>query len=184
LSHFAVRGKMARMSKLTTQISLSVLAALLIATNVVARTPDDHPNAIAVPWSDVGSLILDEKIRVSLPTGAVVEGKVLAFHPESLELQIQKTSDNTIQPKGKIVVPRTSLHLLKLLKPRKKWRIILTSVGAGVAIPLWAFSEYSYNESGGASPPPLGVMMAVGGAAGYLGGWALDRPKEVTITIQ
>jgi len=175
---------MARMSKLTTQISLSILLATVIAARVDAWTPDDHPAAMTVPWSDVGVLILDQKIRMSLPTGAVVEGKVLAVHPESFDLQVQKTSDSTIQPKGKIAVPRTSVHLLKVLKPQKKWRIILTSVGAGAAFPLWAFSTYSNNESGGAAPPPLPAMMAIGGGLGYLGGWALDRNHDVAITVQ
>ena len=173
---------MAYMAKRTSSLT-SVLLALLVAARVEARTPGAESTPIEVSWSNVGILIQGHKIQTALTTGAVVEGKVRSVGPDSMDLQVTKTSDETIQPKGDLVIPRPSLHRLKLLKPQKKWRIILTSVGAGVAIPLWALGEYSYNEGGGGAPPSLGASMAIGGAAGYLGGWALDRKHDVTITI-
>jgi hypothetical protein len=152
-------------------------------THMDARTPEGTQATLAATWNEAGALTLGHKIAVALPNGAVVEGKVLSLNSESLDLQVSKTSDSQIQPKGKIVVPKTSLHTVKLIKPQKKWRIILTSVGAGVAVPLWIVSTESYNEIGGAQPPPLPATMAIGGSVGFLAGWWLDGHHDVTLTI-
>jgi hypothetical protein len=162
---------------------LSVLLVLFLAGNMDARTPEGTQATLAATWNEAGALTLGHKIAVALPNGAVVEGKVLSLNSESLDLQVSKTSDSQIQPKGKIVVPKTSLHTVKLIKPQKKWRIILTSVGAGVAVPLWIVSTESYNEIGGAQPPPLPATMAIGGSVGFLAGWWLDGHHDVTLTI-
>jgi len=179
----AAYGNMAHMSSLTKRVTLSVLLAVFVASSIDARTSDEQAPQFTMTWDNAGRLILGHKIMVALPNGAVVEGKVLSLNSDSLDLQISKTSDKQIQPKGKLAVPRSSLHFLKLLKPQKKWRIILTSVGVGAAIPLWGLSEYAYNEAAGGQPPPLPAAMAIGGSLGYLTGWWLDSHHEVTISI-
>jgi hypothetical protein len=171
---------MTKLSKLT---SLSVLLALLVAANMDARTPEATQPAMEASWNEAGALILGHKIAMALPNGAVVEGKVLSLNLDSIDLQVSKTSDSQIQPKGKIVVPRTAMHTVKLIKPQKKWRIILTSAGAGVMIPLVIVATASYNEVGGVPPPPLPASMAIGGSVGYLAGWLLDGHHDLTITI-
>ena len=174
---------MAHMPALSKQLTFSALLAVFTASSIDARTPEETQAPIAVSWNEAGAVILGHKIAVALSNGAVVEGKVLKLNSDSLDLQISKTSDSRIQPKVRIVIPRPSLHTLKLIKPQKKWRIILTSVGAGSAIPLWALSSYSYNEGGWGPPPPLAVAMAAGGTVGYFAGWAVDGHQDVTITI-
>jgi hypothetical protein len=168
---------------LSTQTSLSVLLALLVSANLDARTSETSQDPISASWNEAGALILGHRIGVALSNGVVVEGKVQSFDSDSLELQVVKTSDSKLQPKVKIVIPRNSLHTLKLIKPQKKWRIILTSMVAGAAIPLWVVSTASYNEIGGAQPPPLPASMAIGGSLGYLAGWWLDGHHDVTLII-
>ena len=174
---------MVRMVRLIEQTSLSIFLAMFVAANMDARTPDETQTPHPASWNEVGTLILGHKIAVALANGAVVEGKVLSLNSDSLDLQVSKTSDSKIQPKGRIIIPRTSLHTLKLIKPQKKWRILLTSVGVGASIPLWGLSEYAYNEAAGEQPPPLPAAIAIGGTVGYLAGWALDGHHDVTITI-
>jgi len=174
---------MARMNVRTRPITLSVLLAVLVASSLDARTPAEENTPLVVSWSNAGILIQGHKIRTTLPGGAVVEGKVLSAGADSLDLDVSGTSDKSIQPEGKVIVSKASLHRLTLLKPQKKWRIILTSAGAGIGLVLGGVSTYAYNEGAGGAPISLGAAMAIGGTAGYLGGWALDRNHDVTITI-
>ena len=174
---------MSHMRTRTKQLTFSALLAVFAASTIDARTPEEQVPQFTMTWENAGRLILGQKIAVALPNGAVVEGKVQSLNSDSLDLQVSKTSDSNLQPKGRIVIPRTALHTLKLIKPQKKWRIILTSVGAGAMIPLWVVSTASYNEVGGAQLPPLPASMAIGGSIGYLAGWALDRHHDFTITI-
>jgi hypothetical protein len=174
---------MAHMFKLSKQLTISALWVVFAVTSIEARTTETPQTSITLSWDNASPLILGHKIAVALSNGAVVEGKVLSVDSDTLDLQISKTSDSQIQPKGKIAIPRASLHTLKLIKPQKKWRIILTSAGAGTMIPLWVVSKASYNEVGGFQPPPLPATMAIGGSVGYLAGWWLDGHHDVTITI-
>jgi hypothetical protein len=171
------------MRTLSKQLTFSALLAVFAASTIDARTPEATQAGITASWNEAGALIPGHRIGVALSNGVVVGGKVQSFDSDSLELQVVKTSDSKLQPKVKIGIPGNSLHTLKLIKPQKKWRIILTSVVAGAAIPLWVVSTASYNEIGGAQPPPLPASMAIGGSLGYLAGWWLDGHHDVTLII-
>jgi len=171
------------MFALSKHAMFSVLLAAFAASTVSAQNPEGPQDTKALSWNEAGTLIQGHRIALALSNGAVVEGKVLSLNSDTLDLQLSKTSDSKIQPKGRIIVPKNSLHTLKLIKPQKKWRIILTSVGAGAMIPLWIVSTASYNEIGGAQPPPLPASIAIGGSMGYLAGWWLDSHHDFTITI-
>ena len=176
---------MACMVKLTLQLTL-LSALLAVAHRRELLTPElrKEPRlSITASWNEAGALILGHKIAVALPNGAVVEGKVLSLNLDSLGLQVSKTSDSQIQPKGKIVIPRNSAAYREADKTAKevayypdfRWRRrndpFVCCIDSLLQRGRWLSASASTCDDGDRW------------ISGYLAGWLLDGHHDVTITI-
>lgn len=129
-------------------------------------------------WSDLEERIRGKNISLVLPDGTSVSGKALGVTPEHLTLDVRKTSNSAVQPKGTGTIPAQSVSVLQVDKTGKKWRIICT-----IAMPvivagsiLAAAGDLPQSGESGYAAVSAATFASLGG--GYLLGWALDRSTE------
>jgi hypothetical protein len=164
---------------------LFVLVFLAMVPAVVA----DQPSALS--WSDLAQIVQpDWTIRVVLPDGTAVEGKPANFGAEALSMQVVRTSNKALHPKGPISIPRTQIKVVEIRKNRHtgRWVGTLVPVAAGIGIGIGLAASYGPNDFLGgiaaAAGAGLGAAVAVtGGTAGYFIGRSVDRRFE-TVPIK
>jgi hypothetical protein len=147
-----------------------------MAGQKLPRIPKDG----RLSWSELGPVAVDRKAKVLLSDGTKVEGEVLAVRPESLVLEVNKTSDKHVWPKGQTEVPRTSVTQFRLVKDSGPGKLIGGIVGTVGGI--MTAGVIAYYSGGGAGIAGLFIVipaMAVGGY--YLGKLADVRTRLITI---
>ncbi|MBI2819981.1 MAG: hypothetical protein HYX73_08380 [Acidobacteria bacterium] len=75
--------------------------------------------AVELPWSEIAPLIVDREIALALPDGTYIRGKALAVQADALEMDVKKTSDSRLHPKGHTTIPRASASVIELRQMRK-----------------------------------------------------------------
>ena len=149
---------------------------------LLVESPQAFSQAISAKWSNVGPLILGRRVALVLPNGVRIEGKPIAVHPDSLELDIAKTSDARAEPKGKTSIPRSSVSALELKKRRIIGRIVGTAAGTGLGIlGFVGVSLYRNEHTSRGATGTEALLIPAGAAGGYLLGWLLDRDYEKKI---
>ena len=150
--------------------NFSVFLALAMSGILPAaeKKPADLPT-IHLQWSDLGPMITGHQVRLTLPDGTRVRGEALSVEPQALVLDIRKTSNRRIWPKGETAIPRASVSEFRLIKTEgNSWRVIGTVLagvgGAALGIGIAIFS------------PPAGAAVAAGiTGLGFWGGWESDH---------
>jgi hypothetical protein len=74
-------------------------------------------------WDYLAPWIDHRKVAFILPDGTSVAGKVMAVEPDALRLKVTYSSNRRVQPKGRRVIPRRSLSVLRVTEYRKKGRL-------------------------------------------------------------
>jgi uncharacterized protein YcfJ len=128
-------------------------------------------------WSDLTPFIGDHSVALTLPDGARIEGRVIAVEPQTLVLDVRKTTDSQAHPKGRESIPRDQAKSLIVSRPTVRWRVVGTSLGAVAGVPVGVLGAFKQDSTG------IFVAAIAGMAAGgYLIGWAVDR-RKTTVTI-
>jgi len=86
--------------------------------------------AVELPWSEIAPLIVDREIALALPDGTYIRGKALAVQADDLEMDVKKTSDRRLHPKGQTTIPRALVSVIELRKMRK---FPIGAIGGGAA---------------------------------------------------
>jgi len=135
------------------------------------------------PWEGL-SVIVGQKVRVVMPDGARIEGKVTGLESDALAVEIAKTSNKAAYPKGQFLVPRATLRALDMVVPSTwRWRIAGVAAGAVVGTACGIVAVDSIKND-----PPGATFAGFGGAAlampvlGYFLGRAADR-RAITYVI-
>ena len=110
----------------TLQVGLWLVCALITAGQNLAV----GQTAVEQPWSELPPLITDREIALALPDGTYVRGKALVVGVDGLEVDIKKTSDGSLHPKGRTRIPRASVSVIELREMRK---FPIGGIGGGVA---------------------------------------------------
>jgi hypothetical protein len=84
---------------------------------------------------DEASQFNGKSIRLIMPGGAAVTGKVIALEPQSMVLRVTQTADAKEYPKGELRIPRDTLRTFEVNTKSKQWRVLGTTLGfvAGTA---------------------------------------------------
>ncbi len=135
-------------------------------------------------WSELENVISGHTISLSLPDGHYLEGKVISVRPDTLEVNVGKTSDRIALPKGKHSFPRASISQIGLKTKRVRGRVIGVSsglavaggsIGAGMAMQSWDGLGVAF----------IGVIVGVGVmVAGYFIGNERDRQLTMITVLQ
>ena len=134
-------------------------------------------------WGDLAGMITAQKVSMVLPDAARLQGKVLAVEPESLVLDITKTSDRRAYPKGRASIPRASVSMLRLTKPGGHvWQIVGGTLGTlGGLFAGGLLVGVADADEAAAAVAVLGSAV-LGGVAGWWGGRVSDR-RVMVITV-
>lgn len=140
---------------------LAAVGALLWATAAWAG----QAGQVSLKWSELGPRIAGKKIALVLPDGTDVQGKARGVDPTGLWLDISKTSDKRVQPKGVHAIPRQSVKFLRVTEYRKIGRLLIT---LGTVATAGAFVALGARDSG-LTEGPMVVAVPLAGAAGTAG---------------
>jgi hypothetical protein len=129
-----------------------------------------------ITWQGLAALV-GQKVRVVMPDGARIEGKATALEADALAVEIRKTSNPAVYPKGRFLAPRATLKTIDVNRPTKRWRIVCTTVGGVLGFYLGIEAAIS---QGGllTNHPRYGTFAAIAIATpliGYVLGNAADR---------
>ncbi len=155
--------------------SLAVIGGLLWAGTAWAGPAGQE----SLRWSELGPRIEDKKVALVLPDGTQIQGKVRAVESTGLRLDISKTSNKKVQPKGRYSIPRSSVSFLRVTEYRTLGRILITAgavTAAGLAVAAGA-SDNTYSEGDLAVIIPLVATVGVAGVGigAYHFGKAVDK---------
>jgi hypothetical protein len=155
--------------------TLLLLAALLWAP----CAPHVHAQALPLQlkWSELDSHIAGKKISLVLADGIAVEGKDATVEADGLRLNITKTGDRKIHPKGSQLVARQLVTFLRVTEFRHLARIIVPVAAVAVVAAVTASAGSDISEGAGVIAIPVaGAAGGVGAAfGGYYAGKAIDR---------
>jgi hypothetical protein len=135
-------------------------------------------------WNELGPRIENRKVAFELPDGTHVEGRVIAVQPDGLRMKVTKSSNRKVQAKGKRLVPREGLRLLRVTEYRWMGRLLCTVGAMGVATAIVASRQIDLYE--GPQVVLVPVMAGVGvvgtGVGGYFAGKRIDK-RVIDIVI-
>ena len=164
---------------------MSPLAAavllLLFAPAAGAVSPE------RLTWEELPQLV-GKHVSIPLYDGGAVAGKVREVQADALLIEVSKSTNPEVHPKGLMRVPRAKLHVLDLHGKGLKYRVIGTALGfaagaAGGACVAFGVQGGPFgDESGGAAGAGMIGVMAGVTVAGYAVGNAADR-RTTTIQI-
>jgi len=136
-----------------------------------------HAEVIQVPWDGLPALVQGRTVKMVAMGGPVITARVTGVEADTLAINVTRTSDRRLCPKGVLRVPRAAVRTLQLQTKGSAWRILGTLGGAaagfvggaGAAIAI----DWHDNHNSAATAAFTGAL--VGGAvAGYFAGNAAD----------
>jgi hypothetical protein len=155
---------------------VAVLAVFaLLAPEAATAGPATPKPPVEITWNELGDLAVARRIRTNLPGGTRVEGEVLAVRPNSLVLDITRSSDRKLYPRGQAEIPRAGIEQVWLLRDGPPVFRVLLAVGSGVggylgiAYGTWLTDSLAFAVTGLVLLLPLSII------GGYYAGKAIDR---------
>jgi hypothetical protein len=146
----------------------SVLALCLSLSLLVPELAFPAPRPLRLRWNELAPLVVAQTVEVVLTDGTRLRGEALAIRDENLVLDWKKASKTKRYSKGNIVVPRSEIAGLTLIRyPGSMGRA--TGAVTGTLAGMTAGSAILYKADGS--------FAAVAGylAASIGGGWAGHR---------
>jgi len=154
-----------------------VASSILIGDAAFARqvtTPPATPRTVEIAWDELAGMVVEKTITTVLTDGAKVQGEVLAVRPESLVLDIRKSSRKKVYPAGQAAIARrlvTEIQVIRHCSPIG--RITLGILGAigGISVA----SGLAITTDSAAILPGALLIIPVSTVAGYYAGKLADR---------
>ncbi|OFW00143.1 MAG: hypothetical protein A3H94_03410 [Acidobacteria bacterium RIFCSPLOWO2_02_FULL_60_20] len=134
-------------------------------------------NEVERSWSEIPSIVGSE-ISLALPDLTYVQGKALAIRADGLDMDVKKTSDSKLHPKGKTTIPRALISVIELrTKRRGRFPLAAKVVGSAGSLGGLILGGVLGNKSGDGNSILIG--MAAGTVAGAVGGVLLGRQIDM-----
>lgn len=133
---------------------------------------------IKVAWNGTTELLASKRVVVELEDGTRVEGAWLFVTERTFTMNIEKTSQKQIVPKGYQTLSKSSIRSLRVGKRNVRGRVLGTLGGSYGVVGLAAASTQSAEAMQGI----WGFVMLAGSIAGYFLGQSSDKAtREVVI---
>jgi len=126
-------------------------------------------------WSELASVVVDRRVKTTLPDTTRIEGDVLAVRSDALVMDIAKTSNRKAHPKGQTEIPRASLTELAVIKQKGPGRLIGGILGTVGGVALAAALIVASDGSAAVGWTSVLVVIPAVAAGGYYVGRAIDR---------
>ncbi|MGA2135928.1 MAG: hypothetical protein ABSH50_26860 [Bryobacteraceae bacterium] len=126
------------------------------------------------------SVLVGRKVRVVMPDGARIGGKVTGVEADALVVDIGKTTNRSAYPKGRFLVPRATLKAIEVEASTYRWRIVCTAAVGALGI---FFGKQAADVGSWKTRTEVYTTLAVvAPVIGYLLGRAADQ-RTVTYVI-
>src|SRR5512138_3042574 len=101
-----------------------------------------------VTWSEFAARVKPGcAIRMALPDGTQIEGRLLAVRADSMDLDVKKTSNKQAHPKGAATLERRSVRVVEVRPGRWKGRLIGTVAPLAAGGAMLAAAAIGSDES-------------------------------------
>lgn len=165
---------MRKQSFIAMVVGICLLAGTpLTAKQNVQRAPSPGVKTISLQWEDLAPLVAGREVEIVLSDGTKVRGDVYAVQEDRLVMDVKKTSNKRVYPKGQQSIERASIPSLNLRNKTIRWRVIATTagivVGAFAAILTYCATDSEALSWAVWTGVPIGLHVAA-------------RPADVQVT--
>ncbi len=102
---------------------LAIIPALITAALMSAGETRDHAQKRS--WNELAREVQSYwTLRIVLADGTIVEGRSAQFAGEGLKMQVEKSSQKTLHPRGSIFIPREQVKVLNIRTNRPVGRAV------------------------------------------------------------
>src|ERR1039457_2661911 len=168
--------------KMKMKIETKALVRVLLGFCVVGLSPAiAGTSKVEVRWNELSPLVLAHTVSLVLPGGTAITGEVEAVRDDSLTLDVRKTSNSKVQPKGTTSIPRASVITLQVTDAKGTGGRIL-GVVVGVVVGMVAGAEivaHTSRISEGAAVGTFAGVSIAGATGGYYAGRSVDRHTTI-----
>ncbi len=174
-------GKTMTSMTLTRLFPLFRGAVVILLAWPQAAAPAANQERLEVRWADLKQHVAGRNLEVVLPDATHVQGNVVDVSAAALEIEIRKTSNAQNYPKGRALIPRSSLKTLQFKQVRGRWRALGTAIGAAAGGAAGGLASIPVSNEGNTERAAAITAGAVGAGAavGFLAGREAD--KRITI---
>jgi hypothetical protein len=146
----------------------------LLANSDTQQTPQRAvPGSIALQWEDLAPIVAGREVETVLADGTKLKGDVYAVREDHLVLNVKKTSNKAVYPKGQQSIERSLISSLDLRKKTIRWRVVATIAGSVVGLFAGGYVACLTDSI------PLGLTTWIGIPIGL---HVAARPVDVRIT--
>lgn len=159
----------------TSERLLSGTIILLVCVCPLFALAQTHPQERK--WGELAQIIEGREIQLALPDGVAIQVEVVGVRNDTLIVNIKRTTNETMHPRGHASIPLASVTLIELEQPRRGWRRNLgATVGALAGVALGAAASRS-TDSAGAAVVTFAAVGSGGALIGYFVGRNFDDRK-------
>jgi hypothetical protein len=166
--------------------SLRRALALVLSIGLVSTPLLAEKKQATLDWNEFSQMMHHAlRLRIVLPDGAHLEGYPLNVKPDSLALDVARTSDKKAHPKGRTIIPRDAVRVVQIRSPRAKGKKVGFLLGLVPGIATFASAVTGSGDSEAqAAMAGAGFGLAIfGGVSGLLIGRAVDRRFQEYIIV-
>ncbi len=170
---------------MTQKIVALVAAFGLLAQDAAfaKQAPQKHPAQVEIAWSELAGFAVEQRVSITLPDSTRLEGEVLAVRPNSLVLDVRKTSNKKLYPKDQTEIPRTSVTEVKIIRHVGPALRIVGGILGGLGGAFGVGALGFVTDSPAALLPGMLIGIPLAAVGGYYAGKLADRRMTV-IRIQ
>lgn len=171
------------MPRLTIPFLDKRIAATLVLGLGLLVAPD-HARAQNVerrPWSEL-VVVVGHNVALSLPDG-YVEGEALAVTDEGLEVDVEKTSNARVYPKGHTTIPRSRVSVIRFRRSDNRAPRVASATVGQAAIMGGLFGGLGSRTGLRGSLRGVGVQIGAAAAGAAIGRRLDNRDTETLIRI-
>jgi hypothetical protein len=141
---------------------------------------------VRVTWSEFSTKVTPRHaIRMVMPDGTHIEGYPLQAKADALDIHVTRTSNKQAHPEGNATIPRESVSVVQMRRPRRAGKLIgaLAPIGVGAAIMAAGIAGNQGSDAVYGYAVVGGLTMGLGAPAGFFVGRAVDRRFDEFVII-
>ena len=156
-------------------LAVAVAFGLLLQDAAFAQqAPALKSKQVQISWEELSALVIDRKISTTLPDGTRLEGEALAVRPEALVLDVHKTSNKRLHPKGQTELPRTAVSEVRVIRLRGPVMRIIGGILGGIGGAFGVSALGIALDSVAVLLPAVLIGIPLAAVAGYYAGKLAD----------
>jgi hypothetical protein len=158
-------------SKFSYRAVIMIALLILFCADALAQS-----KPLELKWDELDSLIAGEMVQMILPDGTAIKGEAIAVREDALLMDIKRTSDSGIHPKGNALIARNSVSLIRLERNGGSWgKNLGTVIGVLTGVVVGGYIAGTSTDSAEIGIPTfLGIASGVS-VGGYLVGRETDK---------